>query len=99
MNFAGTIAPAGLGAGARASDIIFAYVWQTVFFHERPSFGTMMGACIIGMSVVAVGVDRWRREIVSNRRVIGSSTTEPDMEDDTRVVLYMPKEVGFKALL
>lgn len=49
---------AGPVAIARSADIVFAFVWQILFFKEIPHSYSVMGALIVTFSVILTGVYR-----------------------------------------
>ncbi|GFQ88479.1 solute carrier family 35 member G1 [Trichonephila clavata] len=42
-----------------ASDIILAFIWQTFLFHDPPDLFSIIGALLVGSSVVFIGVTKW----------------------------------------
>lgn len=54
MNYAGRFAPAGLTAILRSTSIMWAYAWEILAFHHYPEWTSLLGACIILVSVVVV---------------------------------------------
>lgn len=42
-----------------AADIVLAFVWQTVLFHNTPDELSISGAVLVGVSVVFVGLKKW----------------------------------------
>ena len=42
-----------------ASDIVLAFVWQTVLFHNIPDVFSSVGAVLVGASVILVGLRKW----------------------------------------
>lgn len=50
---------AGPVAIARSSDIVFAFVWQVLFFEEIPNRFSIGGAFLVMSSVVLTGVRKW----------------------------------------
>ena len=47
MNWAGTLAPAGLGAIFRSSDIVYAYFFEIVVFSVTPRLTTYIGVVFV----------------------------------------------------
>lgn len=58
LNYAGRIAPAGLGSIMRASDIMWAYMWQVLVFHETPSSSTIFGVLLISTSIAVIAAQK-----------------------------------------
>ncbi|KFB43565.1 AGAP001214-PA-like protein [Anopheles sinensis] len=50
---------AGPVAIARSADIVFAFVWQIMFFKETPSLYSILGALLVVSSVVLSGLRKW----------------------------------------
>lgn len=50
---------AGPVAIARSADIVFAFLWQVMFFNEIPSKFSILGAILVLSSVMLVGVRKW----------------------------------------
>lgn len=44
---------------ARSSDIVFAFIWQVMFFDEIPNRYSVIGAILVMSSVVLTGVRKW----------------------------------------
>lgn len=44
---------------ARSSDIVFAFIWQVLFFEEIPNFFSVAGAILVMSSVMLTGVRKW----------------------------------------
>ncbi|GFT39667.1 solute carrier family 35 member G1 [Nephila pilipes] len=42
-----------------ASDIVLAFIWQTFLFYNAPDLFSIIGAFLVGFSVVFVGVSKW----------------------------------------
>nr|XP_042913621.1 solute carrier family 35 member G1-like [Parasteatoda tepidariorum] len=42
-----------------ASDIVLAFLWQTFLFHDIPDIFSIVGAVLVGFSVVFVGLKKW----------------------------------------
>jgi drug/metabolite transporter (DMT)-like permease len=56
LNFAGRVARAGLGSIVRCSDIVWAYGFEILIFHEEVNLYTILGFCSVLLSVFFVGV-------------------------------------------
>ncbi|XP_022124135.1 solute carrier family 35 member G1 [Pieris rapae] len=50
---------AGPVAIARSADIVFAFLWQVMFFDEIPSKYSVCGAALVLSSVLLVGLRKW----------------------------------------
>ena len=50
---------AGPVAIARSADIVFAFIWQVLFFQEVPNRYSIGGAVLVTSSVVLTGVRKW----------------------------------------
>lgn len=50
---------AGPVALARSSDIVFAFIWQVLFFSEIPNAYSVAGAILVLSSVVLTGLRKW----------------------------------------
>ncbi|XP_068623682.1 solute carrier family 35 member G1 [Battus philenor] len=50
---------AGPVAIARSADIVFAFLWQIMFFNEIPSKYSIFGAILVLSSVMLVGLRKW----------------------------------------
>lgn len=44
---------------ARSSDIVFAFLWQILFFKEIPNLYSVFGALLVILSVVLSGLRKW----------------------------------------
>lgn len=53
------IEQAGPVAIARSSDIVFAFIWQVMFFNEIPNKYSVGGAILVMSSVVLIGLRKW----------------------------------------
>lgn len=50
---------AGPVAIARSADIVFAFFWQVIFFHEVPNFYSLLGALLVISCVILTGLRKW----------------------------------------
>lgn len=50
---------AGPVAIARSADIVFAFIWQIMFFRETPNVYSVLGALLVVSSVVLSGLRKW----------------------------------------
>lgn len=53
------IEQAGPVAIARSADIVFAFIWQVMFFKEVPNGYSVIGALLVISSVVLTGLRKW----------------------------------------
>lgn len=53
------IEQAGPVAIARCADIVFAFIWQILFFGETPTLYSLLGAFLVVSSVVLAGLKKW----------------------------------------
>lgn len=53
------IEQAGPVAIARSSDIVFAFIWQVLFFNEIPNRFSVGGAILVMSSVLLTGLRKW----------------------------------------
>lgn len=44
---------------ARTSDIVFAFIWQILFFHQAPHFTSIIGAIYVVSSVLTLAFRKW----------------------------------------
>lgn len=54
---------AGPVAIARSADIVFAFVWQILFFKEIPNIYSVIGALIVTFSVILTGLKKWSQTL------------------------------------
>lgn len=50
---------AGPVAVARASDIVFAFIWQIIFFRETPTLYSVFGALLVIAAVILSGMRKY----------------------------------------
>lgn len=48
---------------ARSADIVFAFIWQVLFFKEIPSGYSIAGALIVTFSVILTGLKKWSKTL------------------------------------
>lgn len=60
---------AGPVAIARSADIVFAFIWQVLFFQEVPNRYSVAGAVLVTSSVLLTGVRKWLVALPSNSRL------------------------------
>ncbi|KAF6199748.1 hypothetical protein GE061_006046 [Apolygus lucorum] len=46
---------------ARSADIVFAFVWQVLFFNESPNVYSILGAFFVTSSVILIGLRKWAK--------------------------------------
>ncbi|CAI6368773.1 unnamed protein product [Macrosiphum euphorbiae] len=56
---------AGLVAIARTVDVVFAFVWQIIFFDQVPCIFSIIGAVLVISSVVLIGLRKWMMSMPS----------------------------------
>ncbi|KAK3881498.1 hypothetical protein Pcinc_014063 [Petrolisthes cinctipes] len=49
----------GLVSITRTTDVVFSFIWQTVFFQEYPDLLTLVGALLVMSCVVLIGLYKW----------------------------------------
>lgn len=57
---------AGPVAIARSADIVFAFIWQIVFFKEVPNIYSVAGAILVTSSVILTGLRKWALSLPNN---------------------------------
>lgn len=57
------IEQAGPVAIARSADIVFAFIWQIMFFKEVPNGYSIAGAILVTSSVVLTGLKKWAQSL------------------------------------
>lgn len=65
---------AGPVAIARSSDIVFAFIWQVLFFNEAPNRYSIIGAVLVLSSVLLTGLRKWALALPSDsglRKTLG----------------------------
>ncbi|XP_037929826.1 solute carrier family 35 member G1-like [Teleopsis dalmanni] len=64
---------AGPVAIARCADIVFAFIWQTMFFGETPTGYSLVGAMLVVSSVILTALKKWAlslpRESTARKRL------------------------------
>eukprot|EP00554_Chaetoceros_debilis_P010114 CAMPEP_0194107442 /NCGR_PEP_ID=MMETSP0150-20130528/7310_1 /TAXON_ID=122233 /ORGANISM="Chaetoceros debilis, Strain MM31A-1" /LENGTH=391 /DNA_ID=CAMNT_0038795845 /DNA_START=66 /DNA_END=1241 /DNA_ORIENTATION=+ len=58
MNHAARIAPAGLSAIVRSSNIMWAYLLEIVVFHQVPTANTVIGVILISLSLILIAATK-----------------------------------------
>lgn len=54
---------AGPVAIARSADIVFAFIWQILFFKEIPNIYSIIGAMVVTTSVILTGLKKWSQTL------------------------------------
>lgn len=54
---------AGPVAIARSADIVFAFIWQVMFFKEVPNGYSIAGAILVTSSVILTGLKKWTQSL------------------------------------
>ncbi|XP_045770222.1 solute carrier family 35 member G1 [Maniola jurtina] len=62
---------AGPVAIARSADIVFAFLWQVMFFDEIPSKYSVCGAVLVLSSVLLVGLRKWALALPEDSQLRG----------------------------
>lgn len=62
---------AGPVAIARSADIVFAFLWQVMFFNEIPSMYSVFGAILVLSSVMLVGLRKWALALPADSHLRG----------------------------
>lgn len=57
---------AGPVAICRTADIVFAFIWQVIFFHQVPDWFSVGGAFLVTLSVVLTGMCKWLVSLPQN---------------------------------
>lgn len=65
LTIAAQLEEAGLVAIARTVDVVFAFVWQIIFFNEVPNIFSIIGAVLVTSSVVLIGLRKWMMSMPS----------------------------------
>lgn len=69
ITIAAQIEEAGLVAIARTVDVVFAFVWQIIFFNEMPNIFSIVGAVLVTSSVVLIGLRKWMMSMPSSSNI------------------------------
>lgn len=51
---------------ARSADIVFAFIWQVLFFKEVPNIYSILGAIFVTSSVILIGLRKWATNLPEN---------------------------------
>lgn len=57
---------AGPVAIARSADIVFAFIWQIVFFKDVPNAFSLTGAFLVTSSVIITALRKWVLSLPEN---------------------------------
>lgn len=69
LTIAAQLEEAGLVAIARTVDVVFAFVWQILFFNEIPNIFSVVGAILVTLSVVLIGLRKWMMSMPSTSNI------------------------------
>lgn len=69
LTIATQLEEAGLVAIARTVDVVFAFIWQIIFFNEVPSIFSVIGALLVTSSVVLIGLRKWMMSMPSTSSI------------------------------
>lgn len=69
LTIASQLEEAGLVAIARTVDVVFAFVWQIMFFNEIPNIFSIVGAVLVTSSVVLIGLRKWMMSMPSSSSI------------------------------
>ncbi|KAK9499071.1 hypothetical protein O3M35_003584 [Rhynocoris fuscipes] len=54
---------------ARSADIVFAFIWQVLFFKEVPNIYSILGAIFVTSSVILIGFRKWALTLPDNSSI------------------------------
>lgn len=69
LTIAAQLEEAGLVAIARTVDVVFAFMWQIIFFNEIPNIFSILGAVLVTSSVVLIGLRKWMMSMPSTSNI------------------------------
>lgn len=69
LTIAAQLEEVGLVAIARTVDVVFAFMWQIIFFNEIPNIFSIIGAILVTSSVVVVGLRKWMMSLPTTSAV------------------------------
>lgn len=69
LTIASQLEEAGLVAIARTVDVVFAFMWQIIFFNEIPNIFSVIGALLVTSSVVLIGLRKWMMSMPSTSSI------------------------------
>ena len=82
LNYAGRIAPAGLVSVVRSSDIMWAYVWEIIVFHQTPNKWTWVGVLLVLSSLVAIGFQKVQEQRGAFAKSFSLTSVDSESEDE-----------------
>jgi drug/metabolite transporter (DMT)-like permease len=82
LNYAGRIAPAGLVSVVRSSDIMWAYAWEIIIFHQTPNKWTWLGVLLVLSSLVAIGFQKVQEQRGALAKSFSSATIDSESDDE-----------------
>jgi len=85
MNFAAKLAPAGLSAIARSSDILWSYSFEIVIFHVVPRAVTLFGVVLIVTSLAGIALQKVHDEKKDNKGSSILPTTNKETNETAAV--------------
>jgi multidrug transporter EmrE-like cation transporter len=107
LNYAARLAPVGPASIMRSSDIIFAYIWQVMFFQERINPWTILGIVAVLLSVWFIALSKMKcckrdkinfetlEESDSNDLELGKLSPMPSFSEDGRPIRTMSKSRSY----
>lgn len=69
LTIASQLEEAGLVAMARTVDVVFAFAWQILFFGEVPNVFSLIGALLVTLSVMLIGLRKWMMSMPSTSNI------------------------------
>lgn len=63
------MAPIGLVTVLRSIDVVFAFLFGVVIFHELPGFYTLVGSLIIVTMTSTISMHQWHRQELRNAAI------------------------------
>jgi len=63
------LAPIGLVTLLRSIDVVFAFLFGVIIFHELPGFYTLLGSFIIVSMTSTVSMHQWHRQELRNAAI------------------------------
>lgn len=69
LTIAAQLEEAGLVAIARTVDVVFAFMWQIIFFGEIPNVFSILGAILVVTSVILIGLRKWLMSMPSTSSI------------------------------
>jgi len=84
FNFAGKLAPAGLGAIAKSSDIVWAYLIEVFLFGQKPTWTTWLGVFLVICSLVLIEVVQTPKNKKSEQIKISDKMREKSIDEEKK---------------